>query len=60
MEKMLAAALAASMVMGLTACGGHHSDRTKAPESAKETEAAAEGTTEVQQPEMRKKRPVLR
>ena len=47
MKKMLAAALAASMVMGLTACGGSSQPtETKAPESAKETEAAAEGTTE--------------
>ena len=61
MKKMLAAALAASMVMGLTACGGSSQPtETKAPESAKETEAAAEGTTGLQQPEMRKKRPVLR
>lgn len=42
MKKMLAAALAASMVMGLTACGGSSQPtETKAPESAKETEAAA-------------------
>ena len=47
MKKMLAAALAASMVMGLTACGGSSQPtETKAPENAKETEAAAEGTTE--------------
>ena len=46
-KKMLAAALAASMVMGLTACGGSSQPtETKAPESAKETEAAAEGTTD--------------
>ena len=61
MKKMLAAALAASMVMGLTACGGSSQPtETKAPESAKETEAAAEEQQRLQQPEMRKKRPVLR
>lgn len=53
---MLAAALAASMVMGLTACGGSSQPtETKAPESAKETEAAAEEQQRLQQPEMRKK-----
>ena len=47
MKKMLAAALAASMVMGLTACGvSSQPTETTSPESAKETEAAAEGTTE--------------
>ena len=39
MKKMLAAALAASMVMGLTACGGSSQPtETKAPESAKEAD----------------------
>ena len=40
MKKMLAAALAASMVMGLTACGGSSQPtETKAPENAKEMES---------------------
>lgn len=61
MKKMLAAALAASMVMGLTACGGlSQPTETKAPESAKETEAAAEGTTEAAAAGDEEKRPVLR
>ena len=58
MKKMLAAALAASMVMGLTACGGSQTADTKAPESAKETEAAAEGTTEAAAAGDEEKRPV--
>lgn len=43
MKKMLAAALAASMVMGLTACGGSQTADTKAPESAKEADSTAAG-----------------
>ena len=43
MKKMLAAALAASMVMGLTACGGSQTADTKAPESAKEADSTATG-----------------
>lgn len=61
MKKMLAAALAASMVMGLTACGGSSQPtETKAPENAKETGQQQREQQRLQQPEMRKKRPVLR
>ena len=44
MKKMLAAALAASMVMGLTACGGSSQPtETKAPESAKRNRGSSRG-----------------
>ena len=43
MKRMLAAALAASMVMGLTACGGSQTADTKTPENVKEANSPAAG-----------------
>ena len=67
MKKMLAAALAASMVMGLTACGGvgrvavHHSrQKQRHLKVQKKQRQQQREQQRLQQPEMRKKRPVLR
>ena len=63
MKKMLAAALAASMVMGLTACGGSGHQTAGGLTGEKNFRQPREQQREqqrLQQPEMRKKRPVLR
>lgn len=61
MKKMLAAALAASMVMGLTACGGSHSrQKQRHLKVQKKQRQQQREQQRLQQPEMRKKRPVLR